>query len=307
MTTTQGNTEKKYSFATATRVGEVLGQVNGVDVYGVNATVIGFAAGEPEIGQTNDGHKVVNVSLPLNNTGKKITGSVGFEDPADETLWVRVAFFDGEHSNLATRAEKAIAKGKLLIVNGYLKPREYEGKVFYDMSAHDFKISWSKEKGKTVGGEYSWVSARKANKEGVAVTAFESFVGSDPQIDTTPNGKKVISFRVGLNKAESKLNYPLGIEKNETPSDVTWVTVNAWEDSGNLFGRVEKAIKKGQGIVGHGLMTSTPGEKGNFYNLNLRDFEIVRGAGEKNGGGTGETVASEQPVVNIEVDDDIPF
>ena len=303
--------EKRYSFAAATRVGEVLGQVNGVDVYGANATISGFAAGDVEVGQTNDGKKVVNVSLPLNNTGKKITGALGLTEAADETLWVRVAFFDNDNVNLATRAEKAIAKGKLLIVNGYVKAREYKGKVYFDMTANNFKISWSKDKGRSVGGEYSWVSARKANKEGNGIIALEGFVGGDPELKVTPSGKELMSFSMAVNKGENNLRYPLGIDKADEPRERVWITINAWKEESNsyLFDRVAKAVKAGQGLLIHGMLSAKEGEKGHFYNVNLNDFDVLRAAGEKNGGGEGaDTTQAPAPnVPDIQLDEDIPF
>lgn len=292
-------TETKYSFASATRTGEKIGVIGGTDVFAANATIQGFIANDPEARTMQDGRKVLNISIALNNTGKKITGALGFNERADETLWVRASIFDSEQVPSATRAEKILKKGMLVVLNGLIKPEEYNGKTNYNMNVNDFKISWSKEKGKTVGGEYSFVSARKANKEGNAIVAFEGFIGSEPVVRSTGGGD-VLSFSVGLNKVGNKLNFPLGIQGEK--KDLTWIQVNVWDNEGfPLKSRAEKALKKGMAIIGHGLMTAKEGEKGHFYNLNLSDFEIVRNLGEKNE--KKETFNQE----DIPVDEDVPF
>lgn len=297
---TTATTEKRYSFASATRLGESLGKIGGNDVYAANATVQGFLARDPEARTLQDGRKVLNMSVALNNTGKKITGALGMTEKADETLWIRASLFDTDNVPAATRAEKVLKKGMLVTLNGLIKPEEYNGKIQFNMNVNDFKISWSSEKGKTVGGEYSYVSARKANKEGHAIVSFEGFIGTEPETRQTGNGD-VLSFSVALNKVGNKLNFPLGIEAEK--QDVTWIQVNVWDNENgySLKSRAEKILKKGVGIVGHGLMTARQGEKGVFYNLNLSDFEIVKGLNEKNA----KTETFDES--SVPVDDDVPF
>lgn len=301
----QNTQDKKYSFASSTRVGDVLGQIGGVDTYAANATIQGFIASDPVVREMADGRKVLNISVPLNNTGKKITGALGFTDKADETLWIRASIFDSEHIPAATRAEKVLKKGQLIVLNGLVKAEEYNGKLYYNMNVNDFKISWSKEMGKTVGGKYSFVSARKANKEGNSIVGFEGFIGGEPEVKTTTGGKEVLSFPMAFNKATSKLNFPLGIKSDA--QDVNWVTINVWDnDNFNLKERAQKVLKKGMGIIGHGLMSAQEGEKGYFYNLNLSDFEIVRGVGETNQS-QGQAQSEAFDAASLPLDEDVPF
>jgi len=295
-------TEKQYSFVSATRVGDSVGKVLGQDVFGANVTLQGFIGNDPEVREMKDGRKVMNISIALNNIGKKINGAIGIKEKAGETTWIRASIFDSEHVPAATRAEKVLKKGMLVALNGYVKPEEYNNQLQLNMTVDQFKISWSKEKGKTVGGDYSFVSARKANKEGTAIVAFEGFIGKDPEVRVTPSGKEVLSFSVALNKVGNKLDYALGLKGDK--KDVTWITVNVWDNDGYpLKSRAEKALKKGMAILGHGLMTANESNGSTFYNMNLNDFEIVRGLGEKK-----EMFDAKKEIqVDDEPADDLPF
>lgn len=303
-------TEKRYSFVGATRVAGKEVEVRGQKVHPAQATVIGFLAADPVVRTMKDGRKVLNMSVPLENTGRKINGAVGLDGKAPETLWLRASIFDSEHIPSATRAEKLLKKGMLVVLNGQVNVEEYNGDVQYNMNVDDFKISWSKEKGKTVGGDYSFAYARKANKEGSAILGFEGFIGTEPEAKVTGSGQEVLSFRVALNKAGKKLNFPLGIQAGA--EDVTWVTVNVWNNDGYpLKTRAEKVLKKGMAIVGHGMLTANQGDKGYFYNLNLNDFEVMKSSDGKQAVGAGAQASAQtfesygNPVDML--DDDLPF
>lgn len=315
--------EKDYTFISATRVGDTLkdksGQpvlVQGKEVYAANITTKAFIASEPELETLPTGDTVLKYVVGLFNTGKKITGAVGLTgEVAEEVIWANVSLFDRPGYEIATKSANILKKGMMIALFGQIKPREYDGKIFYNITENRHAIVWSREKGLTVGGEYSPVSARKANKDGHATIGALAVVGSEPEVKVTSNGKEFLSFSIALNKASKELNYPLGLD-GEPQKDVIWATVNVWDNEGfSLKSRAEKAIQKGQYLLIHGMMTANKGDKGIFYNINLDDFDIVRRSGEKNGqNGNTSQPAAEAPanakassVPNIPLDDEIPF
>lgn len=313
---------KDYTFVGATRVGESLKDnngkpilVQGKEVYNANITTKAFIASEPTLETLPTGDTVLKYVVGLFNTGKKITGAVGLEGVvADETIWANVTLFDRPGYDIATKSANILKKGMMIALFGQIRPREYDGKVFYNITENRHAIVWSRDKGLTVGGEYSPVSARKANKEGLATIGALAVVGSEPEVKTTQNGKEFLSFAIGLNKASKELNYPLGLQ-DESQRDLTWATVNVWDNEGfALKSRAEKAIRKGQYLLIHGMMSANKGDKGIFYNINLDDFDIVRKVGEKNGQNNNasqpapdEKYSSAATSVDIPLDDEIPF
>lgn len=292
-------TEKRFDFAATNKVSE------GVAF----ASVIGFVATEPRVTATQKGDKVVELRIPLSNTGKKITGAFGAER-ADETLWLSAVAFDGEHNKLATRLEKIARKGLRLELIGTIKQDEYNGKINYSMTIRDFSILWSKEKGITVGGEYSFVNALKAEKEGAAFVGLEAFVAKEPEVKTV-NGRSLLTFSVALNKVGTKLNYPLGIDGKA--EDVQWVQVNLWDtENFKQVDNAKKVLRKGAAFFGQGYMTTSQSEDRTFYNLNLNSFEIVRGAKNDENATQHEAPATSgtytpPAVENDDFDDDLPF
>lgn len=302
--------EKKYDFVSATRVGESIGNIGGKEVFGAVATVIGFVTKEPIVRKTNDGNQITEITLALNNTGKKMTGSLGLEAPAEEVLWLKAVAFDSGNFELATRLEKAIKKGMRVALNGFVKVTEYEGRPQYQMTINDFDIIWSSEKGNSYNSNYTWLSSRKANKEGQAVVAFRAKIAKEPEVKVTPNNKEVMTFSVPLSKIGKKLNYALGIDGKS--DETTWLQVNVWNNEGfKLKDRAEKILHKGSVIVGQGIVSTSTGEDGKvFYSMNLNDFEVTSNGNKKTESGEQSTPETE-PVFNgtpIDIlDDDLPF
>jgi len=78
----------------------------------------GFVGADPEVKNTNNGKKVVNLSIATNEayTDKKSGEKVKTTD------WHTVSLWNGK----AEIAEKYIKKGSLVAVEGRIKPRSYE-------------------------------------------------------------------------------------------------------------------------------------------------------------------------------------
>ena len=299
--------EKEYSFINATKLSEGVAFV----------TASGFVSRDVQIRETKAGDKVASFSIPLNNTGRKLTSAFGAE-AAGETLWLNVSAFDNEHVKLATRVEKAIKARMKIAVVGTVKQEEYNGKINYNMSLRDFKIIWSQEKGTTVGGEYSFVNAVKASKEGAAFAGFEGFVARAPEMKEV-NGKNVLDFSIIMNKAGKKITSALGLE--EGMDEENFVRVQVWDNDN--FPRAERAAKvlrKGAAFLGQGYVTSQVGNDGKtYFQINMDDFEILRGAKDEGannppvkqtvavGAGAAESDFTEYGM-SIDIDDDdLPF
>lgn len=268
--------EKRYDFVTSTRVGETTGKIGGKDIFGAVVTAVGFATAEPIVRKTNDGNQITEITLALNNTGKRITGSVGLGEDAGETLWLKATAFDNGAFNLATRLAKVVRKGTQVAVSGLLKTTEYNGKPQYQLTINDFDVLWSSDKGHSYNSSYSWISARKANKEGQAIAAFRGKISKDPEVKVISDGQnEILTFSVPLSKIGTKLNYSLGIAGKA--EDTTWLQVNVWNNEGfNLKDRAEKILRKGSTLIGHGIVTTTVGENGKtYYNMNLSDFTLT--------------------------------
>lgn len=252
-----------YSFAA---------QSNGKN--GVYGMVSGFVAKDLQLGTTPTGKNFAKFSLPLENTGKKITGLFGGEK-APETLWLQVTTWEADKSNLYSRVSKGIKKGERVSVQGFIKASEYNGKTYYDMALVDFSVLYTQEKGAyAVGGEYTYINAVAGAKEGTAVGGLTGYIATEPEI-TEVAGIKALKFSVIVNKIGSKLNYPLGLQgKSE---DKVFIGVTFFEPK--TFERVDKVatvLHKGSAVGLFGNFMSTTGAEGKvYYNMTLRDFELL--------------------------------
>lgn len=255
--------QKRYSFASAL---ETKGEKGAVF-----AAVSGFVSRNPEEKKTANGKKYLDISLPLNNTSKKITGLFG-EEAADETLWMNVRIWSGFTYD---RAVKVIKKGQKILVFGKVtKFVANSGKVYYSMNANDFSLQVNdlRERIRT-NMEYTFLAAERGI-ENEAVGVVQGVLLEDSVIDHTSAGRKVLRMKISMNKLGKKLNYPLQIEGESRAKER--LTITMFEPDG--FERVEsvaKILKKGAEVALFGIFTTSKGDSGLFYNLVLRDFELL--------------------------------
>ncbi|MBO4521530.1 MAG: single-stranded DNA-binding protein [Alphaproteobacteria bacterium] len=79
--------------------------------------LIGNVGRDPEIRQSADGRKIVNLSLATSETWKDKTG-----ERQEKTEWHRVVIFN---QGLADVAERYVKKGSKLYIEGSLQTRKY--------------------------------------------------------------------------------------------------------------------------------------------------------------------------------------
>ena len=79
-------------------------------------TLVGNVGSDPETRATKDGTPVTNFPLAVNTYAGK--------DKNEAPMWVTVVAW----KNLASQAEKLIAKGRLVLVSGRLSLRKYKDK-----------------------------------------------------------------------------------------------------------------------------------------------------------------------------------
>lgn len=256
--------QKRYDFASAQKV-------NDKAAFGA---VSGFVAQDPKEEVTSNGKKVLRFSVPLNNTGKKITGAFG-RDKAPETLWLNVSVWEGF---MYDRALAAIKKGVRLLLSGPIT--EYvgnNGSPSYTMNLRDFTVLYSANEGRLkMNTEYSFASFGANQLETSGKEAFgviQGVITGKPSV-TMVAGRKALRLFVKLNKIGTKVFYPLGVE-GKSPDEVKVSVVLFEPQSFERVDSVSKVLRDGTQVTLSGTMSLKPIESGGYYyNFLMNDFDV---------------------------------
>ena len=273
--------QKQYSFVVGRNTGKVDNQGN--QVAAVMAQ--GFVSRDPEERVSASGSKRLTFSLPLSNTGKKLTRLFSEQaEVADETLWMNVTVFEN-NNYLFDRVQKSIKKGSFInAIGNVTRTVAQDGRVYYNMILRDFSIkrdsngNWNE-----VATEYTFVDATPTDFG--ALAGFASHITSEPQV-TDLNGVKALKFQVEFNKAGKKIAY--GLSLSEPAADKVRIGVTLFDPKNSEFSivdRVSKILQKGSAIEGFGTLTKTDN---GYFNLTLHDFALV-------GSGKSNTTANQTP------------
>ena len=114
---------------------------------------------------------------------------------------------------------------------------------------------------------------------------FIGTVGGDPEVRSTQNGKKVVSFSIAINKVWYN-------QQNEKQQSTKWVKCVAWEKTAETLSRF---VHKGDRIFVSGEMDvnvwidKNSGEAKGQLQLTVRQFEFLgnRNNGEQQSSGDG--------------------
>ena len=101
----------------------------------IHATILGRLGRDPELKETNDGTRILNLNLATDH---------GFGDKK-ETMWVRCAIFGKRADTLA----KYLAKGSQVLVVGELYTREWEkndGTIGYSLECRVSELEFAGSK-----------------------------------------------------------------------------------------------------------------------------------------------------------------
>lgn len=151
----------------------------------------------------------------------------------------------------------------------------------------------------------------------VVVATLEGNVSKDLEVVTVKvkgEDKKVGKFNLAVNgNLQSRVDYILKKEKQDSYPDATFVQVVGWDKVAETF---EKVVQKGRRMEVFGILVekSYEGKNGivHYIELTVQDKQNFRGFGKKNSdggtnGGSGN-IDSPTPPEDITPDDgDIPF